>query len=177
MYWDMYQDDSFFTLGLLEAAGVLVVSALLALGLLVVARRLYRGGRPGRRLLWAAALFWVFLWLSPQVYYIYYQLIFHGLPVQIVIGWPPGAETVLRRLVFVGPATLAAHGQGVDEVCEVGLAGNSDLDEAELFLVVVEAVCFGIEGDDGFGKQFWNECLQVFFIIDDLKIGQEAIQS
>jgi len=33
--------------------------------------------------------------------------------VQIVIGWPPGAETVLRRLVFAGPATLAAHGQGV----------------------------------------------------------------
>jgi len=113
MDWGMYQDDSFFTLGLLEAAGVLVVSALLALGLLVVARRMYRGGRPGRRLLWAAALFWVFLWLSPQVYYVYYQLIFHGLPVQIVIGWPPGAETVLRRLVFAGPATLAAHGQGV----------------------------------------------------------------
>jgi hypothetical protein len=75
MKWDMYEEDSFFTLGLLEAAGVLVVSALLALGLLVVARRLYRGGRTGRRLLWAAALFWVFLWLSPQVYYVYYQLI------------------------------------------------------------------------------------------------------
>jgi hypothetical protein len=28
-------------------------------------------------------------------------------------GWPPGAETVLRRLAFAGPATLAAHGQGV----------------------------------------------------------------
>jgi hypothetical protein len=90
MKWDMYEEDSFFTLGLLKAAGVLVVSALLALGLLVVARRLYRGGRLGRRLLWAAALFWVFL-----------------------CGWPPGAETVLRRLAFAGPATLAAHGQGV----------------------------------------------------------------
>jgi hypothetical protein len=100
MKWDMYEEDSFFTLGLLEAAGVLVVSALLTLGMLVVARRLYRGGRTGRRLLWAAALFWVFLWLSPQVYYVYY-------------GWPPGAETVLRRLAFAGPATLAAHGQGV----------------------------------------------------------------
>jgi hypothetical protein len=30
-----------------------------------------------------------------------------------VAGWPPGAETVLRRLAFAGPATLAAHGQGV----------------------------------------------------------------
>ena len=108
----MYRDDSFFTLGLLEAAGLLVVTALLVLGVLALARRLRRG-RPGRRLVAAAGLFWVFLWLSPQVYYVYYQLIFEGLPVQIVIGWPPGAEPVLRRLAFAGPATLAAHGQGV----------------------------------------------------------------
>jgi len=108
----MYRDDSFFTLGLLEAAGLLVVTVLLVLGMLALARRLRRGGL-GRRLVAAAGLFWVFLWLSPQVYYVYYQLIFEGLPVQIVIGWPPGAETVLRRLVFAGPATLAAHGQGV----------------------------------------------------------------
>ncbi len=108
----MYRDDSFFTLGLLEAAGLLAVTALLVLGVLALARRLCRG-RLWRRLLWAAGLFWAFLWLSPQVYYAYYQLIFEGLPVQIVIGWPPGAETVLRRLSFAGPATLAAHGQGV----------------------------------------------------------------
>ncbi len=108
----MYRDDSFFTLGLLEAAGLLVVTALLVLGVLALARRLRRG-RLGRRLVAAAGLFWLFLWLSPQVYYAYYQLIFDGLPVQIVIGWPPGAETVLRRLAFAGPATLAAHGQGV----------------------------------------------------------------
>ena len=108
----MYRDDSFFTLGLLEAAGLLVVTALLVLGVLALARRLRRG-RLGRRLVAAAGLFWLFLWLSPQVYYAYYQLILDGLPVQIVIGWPPGAETVLRRLGFAGPATLAAHGQGV----------------------------------------------------------------
>ena len=108
----MYRDDSFFTLGLLEAAGLLVVTALLVLGVLALARRLRRGGL-GRRLVAVAGLFWGFLWLSPQVYYAYYQLIFEGLPVQIVIGWPPGAETVLRRLMFAGPATLAAHAQGV----------------------------------------------------------------
>ncbi len=108
----MYEGDSFFTLGFLESAGLLVVTALLALGMLALARRFCRG-RLGRRLVAAVVLFWVFLWLSPQVYYAYYQLIFEGLPVQIVIGWPPGAETVARRLVFAGPATLAAHGQGV----------------------------------------------------------------
>jgi len=108
----MYRDDSFFTLGLLEAAGLVVVTVLMVLGMLALARRVCRG-KLWRRLLWAAGLFWVFLWLSPQVYYAYYQLVFSGLPVQIVIGWPPGAETVLRRLAFAGPATLAAHGQGV----------------------------------------------------------------
>ena len=108
----MYEGDSFFTLGLLEAAGVLAVSALLIVAVLRLARRFYRGGGLGRRLVWAVALFWVFLWLSPQVYYAYYQIIFHGLPVQLVIGWPPGLETVVRRLTFAGPATLSAHGQG-----------------------------------------------------------------
>ena len=108
----MYEGDSFFTLGLLEAAGLLVVTALLALGMLALARR-FRRGRLWRRLVAAVVLLWLFLWLSPQVYYAYYQLIFDGLPVQIVIGWPPGAEAVLRRLVFAGPATLSAHGQGV----------------------------------------------------------------
>ncbi len=108
----MSRDDSLFTLGILEAAGLLAVTGALVLGVLALARRFCRG-RLGRRLAWAVGLFWLFLWLSPQVYYAYYQLIFEGLPVQIVIGWPPGAETVLRRLAFAGPATLAAHGQGV----------------------------------------------------------------
>lgn len=41
------------------------------------------------RLLWAVGLFWAFLWLGPQVYYLYYLAIFEGLPVQAVVGWPP----------------------------------------------------------------------------------------
>ena len=108
----MYAGDSFYTLGLIEAAGLIVVTVLMAVGMLALARRVCRGGL-GRRVGVAAALFWVFLWLSPQVYYVYYQLVFEGLPVQIVIGWPPGVEMVVRRLFFAGPATLAAHGQGV----------------------------------------------------------------
>jgi hypothetical protein len=109
----MYRDDSFFSLGLVEAALLLAVSGLMVWGLLLLARRLCVRGGLGRRLLWAGGLFWLFLWLSPQVYYLFYQLIFAGLPVQIVITWPPGAETVLRRLTFTGPATLSAHGQGL----------------------------------------------------------------
>lgn len=109
----MYRDDSFFSLGLVEAALLLAVSGAMVWGLLMLARRLCARGGPGRRLAWAGGLFWLFLWFSPQVYYAFYQLIFAGLPVQVVIAWPPGAETVLRRLTFTGPATLAAHAQGV----------------------------------------------------------------
>ena len=105
----MYRDDSLFTLELLEMAGLLAVSAVIVLGMLALARRFCRG-KWWRRLALAVVLFWLFLWLSPQVYYAYYQIIVDGLPVQIVIGWPPGAETVVRRLVLAGPATLAAHG-------------------------------------------------------------------
>jgi hypothetical protein len=109
----MYRDDSFFTLGIAEAAGLLAVTAVLVWAMLALTRRICRGGAWWRRLLWAAGLYWLFLWLSPQLYHVYGQLIHRGLPVEIVIGWPPGAETVLRRLTFTGPATLAAHGQGI----------------------------------------------------------------
>ena len=108
----MYGDDSFFTLGLVEGAGLIAVTVVLVWATFALARRIFRSVL-WRRLLAAVALFWAFIWLSPQVYYVYYQLVFDGLPVQIVIGWPPGAETLIRRLTFTGPATLAAHGQGV----------------------------------------------------------------
>jgi hypothetical protein len=108
----MYRDDSFFTLDIWQAAGLLVATLVLAVGLLALVRR-YCRGEAWRRVLRALVLYWLFLWLSPQAYYGYYMLIFDGLPLQFVIGWPPGLEEVFRRLTFTGPATLAAHGQGV----------------------------------------------------------------
>ena len=110
---DMYRDDSFFTLGIAEAAGLVVLAAVLAFCLLKLVLRVCRRGKIWQRLAWVLGLFWVFLWVSPQIYYLYYQLIFLGLPVQLVIDWPPGAEVVLRRLTFTGPATISAHSQGV----------------------------------------------------------------
>lgn len=109
----MYEGDSIFTLGLLGGAGLVLVSALLVLAVLALARRISRGRGLAGRLVAAVLLFWGFLWLTPQVYYAYYQIIFHGLPIQLVLGWPPAPKTVVERLIFSGPATLAAHGQGV----------------------------------------------------------------
>lgn len=108
----MYGGDSFFMLGLLEAAGLVVLSAVLAVLMLALARRICRGRGLAGRLVAAVLLFWAFLWLAPQIYFAYYQLIFDGLPIQFAIGWPPAPETVLRRLTFSGPGTIGAHAQG-----------------------------------------------------------------
>lgn len=107
----MYSEDSFFTLGWLKGAGLLVVTGALVWLIWKMAKRVCRGGLI-RRLVWALGLFWAFVWLSPQVYYAYYWLIFPDLPVQWVVGWPPGPEWIGRLLAFQGPSTLSAHGQG-----------------------------------------------------------------
>ncbi|MDH3667381.1 MAG: hypothetical protein OEN23_10680 [Paracoccaceae bacterium] len=107
----MYAEDSFYTLDWLRGAGLLVVTGVLVWLTWKAAKRVCRGGL-ARRLVWALGLFWAFLWLSPQIYYAYYWLIFPDLPVQWVIRWPPGPAWVGRLLAFQGPATLSAHGQG-----------------------------------------------------------------
>jgi len=59
------------------------------------------------------ALFWLFIWLSPQVYYMYYRMIIPDLPLQWVI-WPPeNPLTAFKYLFFQGPQNLSAHGQGL----------------------------------------------------------------
>ena len=59
------------------------------------------------------AVFWVFLWLSPQVYYLFYQIIFDGLPWQTIVGGPPNPAVLIDIYLFSGPATLAGHAKGV----------------------------------------------------------------
>lgn len=112
---ELYAQDSLFTLGWPARIGLILLSVTLTLAVL--------------RAAWALAgivpfffpvpiitvgLFWLFVWLSPQVYYLYYQMIFDGLPWQIVIKWPPPGLQDLGALAgFSGPRTLSAHGQGV----------------------------------------------------------------
>ncbi len=109
----MYQQDSFFTLGNAGQAGLALLS--LGLALLFIGAVLYlgRGFKRVARILFALLLFWAFCWLSPQIYYTYYMLIFDGLPLQIVIGTAPSPLETLRILFFLDSATLSAHGQAV----------------------------------------------------------------
>ena len=105
----MYVSDSFFILSAAGQAGLAGLSALLA-GLAGMGVLAYRG--LAMRLVAGLAVFWVFLWLSPQIYYLYYQLILDDLPWQLIVGAPPSPDALLDRLLFRGPATLSNHAKG-----------------------------------------------------------------
>jgi hypothetical protein len=60
----------------------------------------------------AVTLFSLFVWLSPQAYYEYYQLILTGLPRQWVIGQPPTFDELLSLVTFTGPQTISDHSKG-----------------------------------------------------------------
>ena len=64
-------------------------------------------------MIFALSAFWVFLWLSPQIYYFYYQIILDDLPSQMVIGQPPTPTVLMDLLFFRDPATLSGHAKGV----------------------------------------------------------------
>ncbi len=107
-----YAGDSFFTLGQGGRIGLVLLSLVL-MGLCVaLVWRLVRGVGRVWRVLIALGVFWAFLWLSPQIYYAYYWMIFEDLPVQIVVGTPPGIADVARLATFTDRASLAHHGQG-----------------------------------------------------------------
>ena len=109
----IYQDDSFFTLTLIERIGLIGVTLLLSLILIGLAFKICHGKGSLRSALWVASLFAAFVWLSPQVYYTYYIAIFDDLPWQIVIVRPPGISDLVSLVSFSGRHTLSAHGQGV----------------------------------------------------------------
>ena len=107
----MYDGDSFWTLGLWGRVGLVALSAVLALGWLWAVRRA-PGRWPVRAAVWAGA-FCLFVWLSPQVYYLYYLTIFDGLPVQWVIRWPPDWLEPFRLLTLHAKSSLSDHGKAL----------------------------------------------------------------
>ena len=112
----IYERDTFFELTLPGRAGLTMLSILLAFIVIYIAYILYKkslrqnpGIALGLRLVIAVTLLWLFLWLSPQVYYLYYQTIFDGLPWQIVIMAPPSISDLRDILFFQGRNSLAEH--------------------------------------------------------------------
>ena len=117
----MYANDTFFNLTMAGRAGLVVLSlALLALMIWLAAqilRKIDLGNRIATlpaRLAVALALFWLFEWLSPQIYYQYYRLIFDGLPQQVVVKLPPPSpDALVELLTFSGKASLSHHMRGL----------------------------------------------------------------
>lgn len=115
----VYAEDSFFTLSMASRVGLVCLSSAMAIATFWLARiafRLVDGVPPVKRLLArlgiSTGLFWAFVWLSPQVYYLYYQAIFVGLPWQFVVGYPPGLGALIDLLAFAAGETLSDHSKG-----------------------------------------------------------------
>jgi hypothetical protein len=109
----MYQQDSFFDLSPWGQVGLACISLTLFGLMVVLSRRLLSRAPMWARVLGALVLFYVFVWVSPQLYYMYYRMVIPDLPLQWVI-WPPDAPTkALRMLAFQWRENLSAHGQGL----------------------------------------------------------------
>ncbi len=116
----MYAEDTFFQLSIPARTGLTILSAVLALltvslGSLAYRRlmRLPKRLRLIARLAAALALLWSFVWLTPQLYYTYYQAVIPRLPVQIVIQSPPGPARLAEILTLTGPRTLSEHSKAL----------------------------------------------------------------
>ena len=108
----MYAEDSFFTLTVLGRVGLVCVSLILSGVTLAVLWRLANTRNLLVRLTIALVLFYLFVWLSPQFYYLYYIFLLEGLTWQWVIGLPPSLSDMVRLLLFQDNANLSYHSRG-----------------------------------------------------------------
>ena len=105
----MYAHDSFHTLTLLGKLGLVSLSLVLTAAIMLGAWRAMARVSVIPRIGVAVSLFYFFVWLSPQIYYGYYLILFDNLPLQIVIKAPPNPTQLIELLAFQGAATLSAH--------------------------------------------------------------------
>ena len=109
----MYDSDSFFDLTLVGRIGLLLLSSGMALGLIAIVWRGFRSPPLWLRIVGAFALLWLFVWLSPQVYYRYYRFLIPDLPLQWVLKTPPSPVDIARLLIFQGREPLSDHGKAL----------------------------------------------------------------
>ena len=109
----MYTDDSFFTLSSTGQIGLAALSVVLSALFLWFAVRITWCNTRLVRILVSLLLFTLFVWLTPQVYYAYYMMVFDDLPLQLVIKAPPSPVELGRLLTFTGSDNLSAHSKGV----------------------------------------------------------------
>lgn len=109
----MYENDSFFTLSMVEQVGLVVISLCLAGATLWLFYKIGKRMRITSRVVTSLLFFWAFIWLSPQVYYLYYLLLFDYLDYQNVIQAAPNVHEIISILTFNDNANLSFHSKAI----------------------------------------------------------------
>lgn len=109
----MYENDSFLTLAMGERIGLVCVTLALSLFVIYAYRALSFKRSFAIRFSLAFVCLYLFVWLSPQVYYQYYLQIFDFLEFKNVIHSPPSPIKLLKLLTFTESYRLSHHGQGI----------------------------------------------------------------
>lgn len=109
----MYDGDSFFSLTM--AARFVLVFLSMGLAALTAAAFIKITCRLAWlvRLLLAPVFLWVFVWLSPQVFYLYYMTLFDNLVLHNVVQLPPRPSQIMQLLSFTGKTALSQHATGL----------------------------------------------------------------
>ena len=109
----MYDNDSFYTLTAIQQVGLGTISLLLFSIVVYFCYKAINQKPLAIRIAIAGIIFYLFVWLSPQIYYTYYLMIFDGLPLQIVIKTMPTPQTLFRVLTFQENTSLSDHSKAI----------------------------------------------------------------
>jgi hypothetical protein len=109
----MYENDSFLTLSIIEHIGLLSVTLVLSIALIWLFWKTIYWVNVWLRPFFALMFLYLFIWLSPQIYYLYYLVIFDFLDFKNVIHSPFNPLTLFNLLTFTESGKLADHGKGV----------------------------------------------------------------
>lgn len=109
----MYENDSFLTLSIIERIGLLGVTLVLSIALIWLFWKTIYWVNVWLRPFFALVFLYVFIWLSPQIYYLYYIVIFDFLDLKNVIHPPFNPLILANLLTFTESGKLADHGKGV----------------------------------------------------------------
>ena len=109
----MYTNDSFYALTNPQQIGVVILSLSMFTILVWATRALTKNKGLALKIIIPLGLFYLFVWLAPQIYYTYYFLTFDNLGMQNVIKAPPNPIDIVKFLSFQDRATFSAHSKGL----------------------------------------------------------------
>ena len=109
----MYSGDTFFHLTLAGQIGLVICSAVMALLTIWMFTKVSSRFGVLVKVILAIIFLWAFVWLSPQLHYVYYMQLFDGLPLQNVVQTPPHPSEIFRLATFSANANLSDHSKGI----------------------------------------------------------------